>query len=39
MIYGKIELSGEKEYTNEIMKLEIYADKVKVMSIQKTIKY
>jgi hypothetical protein len=30
MMYGKIELSGEKEYTNEIMKLEICKDGVKV---------
>jgi hypothetical protein len=30
MIYGKIEISGEKEYTNEIMKLEIFKDGVKV---------
>ena len=30
MIHGKIELSGEKDYTNEILKLEIFADGAKV---------
>jgi hypothetical protein len=30
MIHGRIELSGEKDYTNEILKLEIFADGVKV---------
>jgi hypothetical protein len=30
MIYGKLELSGEKDYSNEIFKLEIFADGVKV---------
>ena len=30
LIHGKIEVSNEKDYTNEIMKLEIFADGVKV---------